>query len=271
MSNITIKSAIEWFFGGLFQNSILWLFYLVFGIAFSAVVFGALWVFDKHNAMNPKKKKYFFIGLSLLATLFIGTAFTLCAFMSSAAKHFDQQTEDMRMAAIGRENRGITAGVIACSKSVQEISTNYDASLVTGSGISSAPANRTMQSGAEAVFVLRISNSGMPTTLWNYKAYINIHGQDGKDHEMDASIPSIVAKTNNVMQTIVGPINLTKEDFLLDALSFKPIETGAAGYYWLVIHINGIPEIPVGTHVFISFTDALGREIKVDYPWTPGI
>jgi hypothetical protein len=195
----------------------------------------------------------------------------ICSMMTSATRHLNQQVEDMRIAAVGRENRGVEAGVFFAGKSVSVFMTNVDFSTATSQGMSLTPENKTMQSGADMIFVLRVSNSGAPTTLWNYKAYINLIGQDGKEHEMDASIPSTIIRTNNVIMTLVGPITLTKENFLLDALSFDPMQTGAAGNYWLTIHINGMAEIPTGTHVIITFNDVLGRETKIEHVWMPGI
>ena len=117
----------------------------------------------------------------------------------------------------------------------------------------------------------RHSINTLSLDLFNYKSYIILIGQDGKEHEMDASIPSVVTKTNESVMTIVGPVNITKGNFLIDALSFTPLASGAAGNYWLLVHVNGINEIPTGTHIVISFTDVFERETKIDYIWTPGL
>jgi hypothetical protein len=272
ISNITVSDAAKWIFGGFAQNWIIWLLSLICGFAFAWVVFGALWVWGKHNIMDAKKKKYFYGGIALVSTLFIGATMILCSMMTSVARHLNQQVEDMRTAAVGRENRGIEAGVFLAANTPTPIYiTNADWSSATSQGMSLTPENKITQSGANMIFVLRVSNSGPPTTLWNYKAYINLIGQDGKEHEVDASIPSqIIQTTNNIIMTLVGPITLTRDNFLLDALSFKALQTGDAGNYWLVIHVNGIPEIPPGTHVVITFTDIFGREIKIDHIWAPG-
>jgi hypothetical protein len=119
------------------------------------------------------------------------------------------------------------------------------------------------------IFILHVANAGLPTSLWNYKAYVNLVGQDGQIHEMDASIPSLeITRTNQVM-TLVGPFMATRDNYLLDALSSTPMQSGASGSYWVEVHINGLSDIPTGTHVFITFDDVFDRETKIDYIWTP--
>lgn len=263
MQNITLSSAIKWILGGFAQNWVIWIIALIFGIAIAAIAFGALWIFDKHNAMNPKKRKYFFIGISLLSALFIGTAAIICGVLTSVTNHFDQQTEDMRTAAIGRENRGIQAGILNISKIVILSNTNgTDFSQATSQGIPNSLENRTIETGADLGVIIRVSNAGEPTTLWDYKCIIILPGQNGR--QIDAMIPSVIM-SNQVIPTIVGPIKMTKENFLLDALSSNPLPTGAAGCYWLDIHVNGLHEVPLESHIIISFHDVIGRETKIDY------
>src|ERR1039458_7334919 len=112
ISNTTISEAAKWIFGGFAQNGVLWFLALIGGIAFTCLAGGGLWVIDKHNAMNPKKKKYFFGGVAILSTLFIGATMIICSMMTSVTRHLNQQVEDMRIAAVGRENRGLSTEII---------------------------------------------------------------------------------------------------------------------------------------------------------------
>jgi hypothetical protein len=227
---------------------------------------GLLYLFNQHHRMKPPRARIVIAGCGFIGIIFLWFFLTVLA-------HFSAELRDMHNASVGRENRGILAGILCAAKSIpQPPPTNYDISSVTSAGMSLSAENKTYGSGADAMFVLRVCNSGPPTTLWDFKSHVILSEQGGGEREIDAIIPSmIIPKTNNALQTIIGPYVPTKENFLLDALSQRPLETGAAGNYWLLVHINGINEIPIGTHVIITFHDAYGRETKIDHMWAaPG-
>ena len=264
MPDITLKSAFTWIFSGIIQNGAIWILGLVFAAVFWLGLFGSLWLFDRHHVMKAPKKKYFFVGISLIVGIVFGVTLIFCGMMTSVARHLNRQVEDMRTAAVGRENRGLIAGILCIAKINSLEDTNVVYNEPTSQGLYSSPQNKTIETGSDFCVVVRISNQGAASSLWNYKAYIVLPG--GK--EIDASIPSLkIPKSSNVIPTLFGPYKCAKENFLLDALSFSPMESGASGNYWLLIHVNGITEVPSGTHFIISFTDVFVRETRIDYIW----
>jgi len=71
------------------------------------------------------------------------------------------------------------------------------------------------------------------------------------------------------MLTAVGPYKLEGDKYLLNALASTPLETGAAGNFWMEIHINGLNEVPLGSLIIISFEDVYGHVITIQDNWTP--
>jgi hypothetical protein len=76
--------------------------------------------------------------------------------------------------------------------------------------------------------------------------------------------------SNGIIPTVVGPMPQTKQNFLMTGLSTEPLANGAAGNYWVEIHVNGLSELPAGTHIFITFHDVYNRYTTNDYMWEPG-
>lgn len=234
-------------------------------ISAGVVVFwGLLSLFNQQRLMQPPKARIVIAGCAFIGFIFFWFFLTELARVSSELK-------DIHATAIERENRGLRAEILLAGPVVGTNAPPSTNTTVTLQGISSSPQNRTMETGIDMAFVLRIANSGAPTTAWAFKAYIIL--PDGK--EMDAGIPSIVIPLDKdkeiaTLSTVVGPYRLTGSRFILDALAFTPLETGAANNYWLMVHVNGLHEVPSGTKFIITFDDVYGRETKVQDLWIPG-
>jgi hypothetical protein len=263
MPTITFKDIIQDWERGLIS------FFIVSAAVVVFYVF--LVVIDQHHRMKPPKRKVFAAGCAFMVFMALwmclASASHFIGMMMSVTKHFNQQVEDMRTAAIGRENRGLSAGVIGITpiKNVTSTNPNPNINFTTLQGVVDSVQKKTIESGTEFAVAIRIANAGPPTTAWNYRAYIILPGQDSK--EIDAIIPGLLLEKAGDISTAFGRVKATKENFMIDALSSTPLATGAAGIYWMEIHINGIKEVPLGTHVVITFTDVFDRVTKVDYIW----
>lgn len=267
MQNITLRQAVDWFFSSLAQNTFMWFASFCFGLLVAFIVGGLLWCIDRHAIMKPEKRKYFYGGLVFISMLCFAMVLFLCDMMTSVTKHLNAQIEDIRTSATQRENRGLEVGLFSTGLVKPTApATNYDVADLTEQSMPLSPQNRSMQSGVDVAVILHISNAGEPTTIWNCQTYAILPG--GK--EIDATIPEVVVSTNQSVPTLIGMVQLNKTNFLLDALSTTPLATGASGIYWVAVHINGISEIPAGTHIYITFDDAYNRKTKVDYMWEPG-
>jgi hypothetical protein len=194
---------------GLLQNWGLEVLAVIIGVLFYCGLWFSLFLFGRHDVTTAPKKKHFFIGISFLVTVFFGLVLILDSMMSSVARHLNQQVEDMRIAAVGRENRGlygdiVLAGPGASNNNPKYAPTNYTATL---QGMPSSPLNSTLQSGVDMDFVLHIYNSGPPTIVWNFKSYIILPDSNGK--QVDAIIPSLLISKNSkeiaTIDTPVGP------------------------------------------------------------------
>jgi hypothetical protein len=247
-------------FKDIFAND--WLGFWSFVIIAAGIVlfWGLLFIFNQHHRMKPPKARIIIAGGAFIA-------FVLLWFFLTGFARICHELNDVRSASVRRENFGLEAGVISAYP-VKETgtATNYDASEITAQSMTLSPENRKLQSGIDIGEVLHIANAGDPTTIWDCQTYIILPG--GK--EMDASMPSLLVTTNQTVPSVIGLIKITKENFLLNALSTTPLATGAAGNYWIEIHVNGINEIPAGTHVFVTFHDVYNRPTVIDYMWEPG-
>jgi hypothetical protein len=230
----------------------------------AVILWGALYVFNQHHRMNPPKTRIIIAGCAFIAFLFVW-------FVLSGISWLGHQISDMRTAAVGRQNRGLGADIIQASPihSVNLIAgapTNGE--VGTLQGVISSPENRTLQSGIDMSFVLHVYNSGEPTTAWGFNSYIVL--PDGK--EMDASIPSVLVEPDKdlgIIPTSVGNYKLSGDKFLLNALAFTPMATGAAGDYWLTVHVNGLSEVQSGTLFVITFKDVFNRTTTIQDRWIP--
>lgn len=246
-----------------------------FIISAAVVVFYAfLVVIDQHHRMKPPKRKIFVAGCAFICIVALWTVLALAShfvnFMTAVTGHLNQQIEDMRTAAISRENRGLIAGVLVATPAVSTNGVLTTNSTITLQSISSSPENRTVEPGSGLIFVLRVVNSGAPTTAWDFRAYIILPGPD--EQKMDASIPSILIPTADTLPsipTVAGLFQPDAKNFLLNGLAFTPLATGAAQNYWLVVHVNGLHDIPTGTKYVITFHDVYGRTVKVEHTWVP--
>jgi predicted outer membrane lipoprotein len=150
MSNITYKSVFSLLWDIIFQNGTSWILGLLLATIFYFALFGALWLFDKHSIMKAPKKKYFFVGISLLFAVFFGLVFIFCGMMTSVTRHLNRQVEDMRIAAIGRESRGLIAGVLSAGPITTTNKMPSTNAISTLQGMPTSQINRTMESGVDA-------------------------------------------------------------------------------------------------------------------------
>jgi hypothetical protein len=251
---------------------------IICSLLLSGAVFGILYAFGKDGLVIQKRRWIVVAISSLMAygalSLIVHVRNDLNA-IKIAEKQMDEHTAkqmelvDNELAAIRTETlelskRGLKADVLAASGITPTIQTN-STSLATVGGAPYSPLNRTIESGINMAFVLRVSNSGRPTTAWGWRASIVL--PDGK--EIPAIIPQCTLPTNSgAFPTVIGPVILTKENNMLEALSFNPLATGAGEVVWLVVHVNGLEKPPEGSHFIITFEDVYGRQTKIDHPWT---
>ncbi|HUA68867.1 MAG TPA: hypothetical protein VMA13_10005, partial [Candidatus Saccharimonadales bacterium] len=120
--------------------------------------------------------------------------------------------------------------------------------------------------GINMLFVMRVSNSGAPTTAWNWRAYVVLPGGG----VMDAQIPSVMGLPQTPLVTAFGPYTPKLEDHLIGALSSSPLPSGGGKEGWIVVHVDNLSRVQNGTHFVITFEDVYGRETKVDHLWAQG-
>ncbi len=190
---------------------------------------------------------------------------------ATRAKQFE--VLDKRLEGINAQVEEITRGGLSASVLSAGI-VFYTANPTPGTnvmspligGVSSSPLNNNLGSGVDMLFVLHVSNSGRPTTAWNWSSMVRL--PDGR--EVPAVIPEVgfVDSSRHKVNTVVGPFTLREENSLLQHLSFQPLGTGEAEMLWMPMHINGIASLPVGTHFFIDFRDVYGRTTRVEHVWT---
>jgi hypothetical protein len=61
--------------------------------------------------------------------------------------------------------------------------------------------------GVNLVLVLKIDNSGQPSVAWNWKAHLVLPGGS----ELEALLPSVSMGSNQILNTVVGPVPLSQE------------------------------------------------------------
>ena len=233
-------------------------------IAAAIVVFwGFMVLFNQQHRMKPPKARTIMGGCGLLGFLF-------CWFFLTELARVGGEINDMHNAAVQRENRGLSADILFAGPTAV-MGTNVGTNIYTSKiqGMSSGPTTTSVLNGADVLFVLHIANAGAPTTAWGFRA--DIIPPSGE--KMPAMIPSLTIPDGGqvpLIPTATGGYRTEPDNYLLDSLSFTPLQTGAANNYWLLIHINGITKIESGTVIIITFQDVYGRTVTIQDKWIPG-
>ena len=205
--------------------------------------------------MTPPKRKVFWI-----AGFFV--AFLVVDVLVESARHFNGQMEDIRTA--NPRHGRFRAGFLSAFKINNPIQSSTNQITVTMSGV--GPQNAKIdQNGANFGLILRIENSGQPSVAWNWK--VSIYLPSGQ--QMEAAIPSVAVESAGPIATIIGPYYLKMEDNLIQSLATSPLPTGAGKIGWMIIHMNGINEIPIGSRFILTFDDVFGRQTKIEHEWGP--
>lgn len=246
-------------FTDIIQNYVMAIYSVVISAVFLVIIYGLLWILNRHTIMTPPKRRIFFIGGFAISFLVVWICLSVIA-------RFDQQIEDIRNGSMQKGD--LRAGILAALPlGKSEPSTNIIEGTMSSAGGNAAAA----QSGINMLFIIRVVNLGAPTTAWNWKASIILKGGG----TMDAQIPSIAhfgdASTPlPPLPTAYGPYTLKMDDNLLGALSSSPLVSGAAKQGWIVVHVNNLTEPPEGATFIITFEDVFGRQTKIEDVWKLG-
>jgi hypothetical protein len=165
---------------------------------------------------------------------------------------------------------GLSAKVIGAGGMQLKYFTN---SLTTNiaSSVGSFPTtalNRVVVEGADYMMVLRVANSGPPTTAWEWQVKVVMPD----NREQPALFPPLSLDLASMadLPTIVGPYHCTMENNLLQSLSFHKLDMGDAVNVWTIIHINGLKTLPENSRFVISFEDSYQRTNTFEHVWKPG-
>jgi|GEM_PF-4239389 len=232
-----------------------WLLVLLTAIVTALVLWGVhgiLYAFGKESTLTPERRKYFY-G--------IGSIFVFCFLLF--AQHITSLLQDI--SAASPRKGGFRAGFLALIKidsiKFADLATNQ-VSTITMSGIGGTP--RISEHGVQIGLIVKIDNSGQPSTAWNWKAHVEIPGGS----KLEARIPGVSIQSNTIVQTVVGPFTIAPENNLISSLSVNPLPTGAGTIGWLMIHVNEISAIPEGARIVLTFEDVFSRPTKVQFVWT---
>lgn len=270
-NSFTFVQGWDWVRDGALQNWVVWVFCAGVAVAFSAIAYWMLWIFNKHDAMNPQKRKHFFGLVFLLSFIVILALTAFCNMMNSATRYFSAQVEVIKNDVIQRQKEKSAAGLRANLLNMGQFSSGTNVvtnkTIMSMSAISGKDAKIDENgSGINVLCVIRIMNSGMPSTAWNWKAHIVLVGGT----KIEASIPSVAVNEGQSIPTIAGPFSPTYQNHLPDALAFVPLQTGGGTNCWLALHINGLDKIPEGAHFIITFNDVNDKEVRIEHVFTPG-
>jgi len=244
--------AIKWILEGLLKDLVV---KIILSCLFPVGVWLVLFIFGlEARVIRPKRKVFWIAGFF--------TAFLAVDLLVESARHFNSQMEDIRNAT--PRHGGFRAGLISAFKINNPMQPSTNQITVTMSGIGPQNANID-QNGANFGFILRIENSGQPSVAWNWK--VSIYLPSGQ--QMDAAIPSLAVDSSGPIATIIGPYYLKMEDNLIQSLATSPLPTGAGKIGWMIIHMNGINEIPIGSRFILTFDDVFGRQTKIEHVWAP--
>lgn len=121
------------------------------------------------------------------------------------------------------------------------------------------------EKGVNFLVVAKVDNPGQPSTAWNWKVTAILDGGT----RLPALIPSVTFPQPFTIDTIIGPYSCKMEDNLLQSLSVNPLPQGSSKIGWLMFHISGISELPIGSQIQISFENVFGRKTVIEHPWDP--
>jgi hypothetical protein len=250
-----------------------WTVRAIAGIVVPSCVYYFLWIFKAgHPVMNKKTRRHFFVASAII--VFLGLGLFIHVF-----HHFDNEIKGATYSAYPPDGR-LQAGVLCLMPlAPPQLMPLPNAPLPNGkkqtkqtneipatlAGATSGAAN--MTNGYNMLFVIRVSNSGPPTTAWGW----NISAILPNGGKMDVQIPSVSGFTVNApLPTVYGPYNLKLEDNLLDKLASSPLAFGGSAEGWIAVHLNGLTEVPSGTKFIITFSDVFGKQVKIEHIWVPG-
>jgi hypothetical protein len=155
---------------------------------------GLLYAFGKDAAVRPEGRKYLYGIASLL--VFAGLLF---------ARHITRQLGDI--AAGSPRKGGFRANFLTVSllgNKIEVVTNDLSAATMSGVGGQSPKIN---EPGVNLVLVLKIDNSGQPSVAWNWKAHLVLPGGS----ELEALLPSVSMGSNQILNTVVGPVPLSQE------------------------------------------------------------
>jgi hypothetical protein len=215
------------------------------------LVRGLLFAFGKEGILTAKRRKYFFT---------IGSFFVFVFLLF--AMHISTLLQDISAASPrkgGFRANFLSLGQVATVKYIDTMTNSMTPMTLAGIG-----AANVKPGGIDMILVVKIDNSGQPSVAWNWKSFVELPGGS----KIEAYIPGLSFPSNTVFQTVVGPIQATAQNNLIQSMSVTPLQTGAGFIGWMMIHVNDITTLPPGSRIFLSFDDVFGRETKIEFLWT---
>jgi hypothetical protein len=157
-------------------------------------------------------------------------------------------------------------GVVPIPPSHVQASTNISAlatnAVATMSGIGT---NKLEEGGINLIVILRVSNSGQPSTAWNWR--VDLKAPNG--NVFSAVIPSVASIAGN-FTTKIGLVHIGLENNLLSMFNETSLPTGTAKVGWIPLHINGLNSIEDNSELLIVFDDAFRNPVVKRHRYVKG-
>ena len=227
----------------------------------SCVLTGLAWLvlysLGKDTSIQPKKRKYFLLGSTVLFLIIISAYLTIHRQLEAISKT-TPRSGNMQADVLGVVP--IPPSHVQASTNIFVLTTNPVVATISGIGT-----NKLEEGGINLIVILRVSNSGQPSTAWNWR--VDLKAPNG--NLFPAVIPSVAAIAGN-FPTIIGEVHIGLENNLLSMFNETSLPTGTAKVGWIPLHINGLNSIEDNSELLIVFDDAFRNPVVLRYRYVKG-